>query len=212
MQIYYPDSKGSYLGKNGVQIIMSKEGSHQGDVFANFLYCLSDLDHSRALQQLVEGRGMAKMYVDDKNFHADHDAMKDVLTHLINEGPKVGYFLNRRKSVYLLGRCQSNREAQRRKQVLIEEFGLSDDMIRIHPDNGGNIDAYGATVLGSHLGTTAFIRAKLDDKAEELGNVSESILKVNSKQIQLLMLRWCFSQMLIHLQRNLPQSFRSSWR
>ena len=147
---------------------------------------------------------MAKMYVDDKNFHADHDAMKDVLTHLINEGPKVGYFLNRRKSVYLLGRCQSNREAQRRKQVLIEEFGLSDDMIRIHPDNGGNIDAYGATVLGSHLGTTAFIRAKLDDKAEELGNVSESILKVNSKQIQLLMLRWCFSQMLIHLQRNLP--------
>ena len=204
MQIYYPDSKGSYLGSDGVQIVLSKEGSHQGDVFANFLYCLSDLDHSRALQQLVEGRGMAKMYVDDKNFHAEHDAMKDVLTHLIHEGPKVGYFLNRRKSVYLLGRCQSNQEAQRRKENLMEEFGLSDDMIRIHPDNGGDIDTYGVTVLGSHLGTTAFIRAKLDTKVKELEDVSESILTVNSKQIQFLMLRWCFSQMLIFLQRNLP--------
>ena len=57
--------------------------------------------------------------------------------------------------VYLLGRCQSNQEAQRRKENLMEEFGLSDDMIRIHPDNGGDIDTYGVTVLGSHLGTTA---------------------------------------------------------
>ena len=204
MQIYYPDSKGSYLGNNGVEIVMSKEGSHQGDVFANLLYCLSDLDHSRALQQLVEGQGMAKMYVDDKNFHAEHDAMKNVLNHLIHEGPKVGYFLNRTKSVYLLGRCKSNQEAQMRKRNLMEEFGLSEDMIRIHPDNGGNPDSYGATVLGSHLGTTRFIRAKLDGKIEELGNVGESITTVNSKQIQFLMLRWCFSQMLIHLQRNLP--------
>ena len=204
MQIYYPDSKGSYLGSNAVQVVLSKEGSHQGDVFANFLYCLSDLDHSRALQHLVEGRGMAKMYVDDKNFHAEHDAMKDVLTHLINEGPKVGYFLNRRKSVYLLGRCQSNQEAQRRKQSLIEGFGLSDDMIRIHPDNGGDVETYGATILGSHLGTAAFIRAKLDVKVKELKDVSKSIQTVNSKQIQFLMLRWCFTQMLIFLQRNLP--------
>ena len=37
MQIYYPDSKGSYLGSNGIQLVMSKEGSHQGDVFANLL-------------------------------------------------------------------------------------------------------------------------------------------------------------------------------
>ena len=164
----------------------------------------SFIDDSRALQHLVEGRGMAKMYVDDKNFHAEHDAMKDVLTHLINEGPKVGYFLNRRKSVYLLGRCQSNQEAQRRKQSLIEGFGLSDDMIRIHPDNGGDVETYGATILGSHLGTAAFIRAKLDVKVKELKDVSKSIQTVNSKQIQFLMLRWCFTQMLIFLQRNLP--------
>jgi hypothetical protein len=204
MQIYYPDSKGSYLGSNGVEIVMSKEGSHQGDVFATLLYCLSDLDHSRTLQQLVGERGMAKMYVDDKNFHAEHDSMKNVLNHLIHEGPKVGYFLNRNKSVYLLGRCHSCEEAQKRKQQLIDEFGLSEDMIRLHPDNGGDVEAYGATILGSHLGTTEFIRTKLDGKVEELGGVCESITTVNSKQIQFLMLRWCFSQMLIHLQRNLP--------
>jgi hypothetical protein len=204
MQIYYPDSKGSYLGSGGVEIVKSREGSHQGDVFATLLYCLSDLDHSRSLQHLVQDRGMAKMYVDDKNFHAEHEAMKDVLHHLIHEGPKVGYHLNRNKSVYLLGRCQSNEEAQMRKQQLIEEFGLSEDMIRIHPDNGGDVEVYGATVLGSHMGSTAFIRAKLDGKVEELGDVCESITTVNSKQIKFLMLRWCFSQMLIHLQRNLP--------
>jgi hypothetical protein len=204
MKIYFPDSKGSYLGKNGVQIVMSKEGSHQGDVFATLLYCLSDLDHSRALQAIVEGRGLAKMYVDDKNFHAEHDAMKLVLTHLIREGPKVGYFLNRKKSVYLLGRCVSRLEAEQRKQQLIREFGLGEDMIRLHPDNGGENITYGASVLGSYLGTADFVRAQLDGKVEELGDVSESITTVNSKQIQFLMLRWSFSQMLIHLQRNLP--------
>jgi hypothetical protein len=44
-------------------------------------------------------------------------------------------------------------------------------MIRIHPDNGGDAESYGATVLGSPLGSTDFIRSKLDGKVEELENV-----------------------------------------
>ena len=102
------------LGKQGVQIVTSKEGSHQGDVFATLIYCLSDLDHSLRLKEIVGSEGIAKLFVDDKNFHAEHDTMRKVLAQLIKEGPKVGYFLNRKKSVYLLGKWGNADLARRR--------------------------------------------------------------------------------------------------
>ena len=118
----------------------------------------------------------------------------------------MGYFLNRKKSVYLLGKCGNADLARRRKQQLIRDFGLSEEIIRIHPNDGGDDMRYGATVLGSFLGKTGFVYEKLGDKAAEVKGVCESITTVNSKQIQFQMLRWCFSKMLIYWQRNLATS------
>jgi hypothetical protein len=99
--------------------------------------------------------------------------------------------------------------ANHRKQSLLRDFGLSDDMVRIHPDDDGDADAYGVTVLGSYLGYSDYVNQKLDTKASELNDICKSITTVNSKQIQFLMLRWCFSQMLIYWQRILPYRLMS---
>ena len=103
--------------------------------------------------------------------------------------------------MYLLGRCGDPEIARDRKRKLIHDFGLSEDMIRIHPDDEGDETTYGVTVLGSFIGTSNFVEKKLDNKETELKSVCESIITVHSKQIKFLMLQWCFSQMLIYWQR-----------
>ena len=73
-------------------------------------------------------------------------------------------------------------------------------MIRIYPDNGGDKMLYGAKVLGSYVGSAD----RLEKKLAELKKEADAITMVNSLQIQYLLLRWCFCQKIIHLQRTIP--------
>ena len=77
-------------------------------------------------------------------------------------------------------------------------------MIRIHPDNGGDKMLYGAKVLGSYVGSEESIANRLEKKLTELKKEADAITMVGSFQIQYLLLRWCFCQKIIHLQRTIP--------
>ena len=77
-------------------------------------------------------------------------------------------------------------------------------MIRIHPKNGGDKLLYGAKVLGSYVGTEEYIAAQLNKKLDELSLEADAITSVSSLQVQYLLLRWCFCQKIIYLQRTIP--------
>jgi hypothetical protein len=127
-----------------------------------------------------------------------------MLEVLLNEGPTYGFHLKRSKGVYLLGRCESNAVAQARKQSLIARFNIAADIIKIHPDNGGDPAEYGGKALGSFIGTDEYCRAQLVKKSKEFQATADRIPTVQSKQTQFLLLKWCFSQKLIYWQRTMP--------
>ena len=87
---------------------------------------------------------------------------------------------------------------------MIEKFGFHEDIIRIHPDNGGTRSKYGATILGSYIGTDEFITSEIQKSHDSLTSEATAIKGVEDTQIQYLLLRWCFSQKITHLLRTLP--------
>ena len=94
--------------------------------------------------------------------------MTEALDFVFDEGPEVGYHLKRTKGVYLLGRCGDRAKAVRRKLALITRFHFDSAMIRINPDNGGDMMLYGAKVLGSYVGSEESIANRLEKKLAEL--------------------------------------------
>ena len=129
--------------------------------------------------------------------------MTEALDYVFDKSPEVGYHLKRTKGVYLLGRYEDRVEALRRRMVLITRFDFDPAMIRIHTDNGGDKLLYGAKVLGSYVGEES-IANRLEKKLAELKKEADAITTVGSLQIQYLLLRWCFCQKIIHLQRTIP--------
>jgi len=93
--------------------------------------------------------------------------MVQVLNVMKESGPKYGYLMNLKKSVYVLGKCGSLETAEDRKSQLIR-LGLEPDNIKIHPDDAAmdirineenllEIKAnYGAKNLGSYILTLEF--------------------------------------------------------
>jgi len=65
---------------------------------------------------------------------------------------------------------------------------------------------YGAKVLGSFLGTDEYVKAQLDKKLLELEDEKQLLILVPSSQNCYLMLVWCFSQKVTHLQRTIRPS------
>ena len=88
--------------------------------------------------------------------------------------------------------------------VLITRFDFDPALIRIHPDNGGDKLLYGAKVLGSYVGSEKSIANRLEKKLAELKKEADAITTVGLLKIQYLLLRWCFCQKIIHLQRTIP--------
>ena len=156
------------------------------------------------LASMVVEDGSSKFFIDDGNLSAPFTKMTEALDYVFDEGPGVGYHLKRTKGVYLLGRCKDRVEALRRRMVLITRFDFDLALIRIHPDNGGDKLLYGAKVLGSYVGSEESIANRLEKKLAELKKEADAITTMGSLQIQYLLLRWCFCQKIIHLQRTIP--------
>ena len=206
-RIYGEDSNGWFFGYNsettctGITAIPSLEGVHQGDVMGSWLHCMATLPFIKDLAAIIGDDGFVKFFIDDGNLSGDYKTMGKAIDHVLSAGDAVGYFLKLTKGTYLLGRCTSRLEALRRKAELVIKYKFKQEMIRIHPDNGGDPLLYGAKVLGSFVGSGEYIVAQLDAKLTELTKEAEAITRVSSLQVQYLLLRWCFCQKIIYLQR-----------
>jgi hypothetical protein len=211
-KIYGGKSNGWFFGlsedEKSVRSIDSVEGFHQGDVLGGWLYAMSIHPFIKEIDSIFKEDGLVKFYIDDGNIGGSFGKMCEAIALIKQEGPKFGYYLNMKKGSYTLGKCRSTDEAIQRKATLVS-LGLAEEIIHIHPDNDPNTkDRYGLPVLGSFVGSAEFIAEQLKGKVKELKEEADAIvLKVaHWKQVQLLLLRWCFCQKLTYWQRTLPPS------
>ena len=188
---YGNNSLMTYFGaKEGIQLIHSAEGVQQGDVLATLLFSLAINPLLKRLKEVL-GNDFAKWFVDDGNLATNFDRMIQVLELLIQIGPSYGYTLNLKKCVYLLDRCDTNEEAIRRKNIIIN-LGFDPNNIRIHSDNGGLEIDYGVKILGSFIGSKQYIQKGLQSKVEEFKNIAEKLIKYPDSHTKYLLLIKCF--------------------
>ena len=210
MKIYYENNYGCYFGlKEGVQKIPSVEGLVQGCILGSWLWCMSNHSFLKGLSNIlvtdsIQTSGTIKSFIDDTNLGGKTPKMFEALRYMFTEGPKIGFTLNKKKGAYLLGKCSTDLEAVQKKTQLIEEFGLEPDVIRIHPDNLATSigpSLYGSKVLGAYVGDPIYIRNQLVKKENELRDAKDAIMRLSHKQIQYLLLKWCYDSKMTFLQR-----------
>jgi len=194
-KIYLEESFGCYYGLvEGVQKVESREGFHQGCILACWLYSMSFHPFLKQLSDIMGANvGLVKAFVDDTTIAGPTSKILEVCTHMVTEGGNIGFKFNANKSTILLGKTLTEDEAIMKKNQYIA-LGFNDSCIHIHPDNlPGSSLSYGAKLLGSFIGSDEFIRSKIIAKAEKLKKVADNIKKVESKQIQFLLLGQCFN-------------------
>ena len=145
--IYGHDSCGWLFSSSGPIQIRSQEGLHQGCVLGSWLFCMAMQPLLEGVNELLGNKGFIKSYIDDTNIAADFDTMCDALAHIKLRGQIHGFHLKPNKGTYLMGKC-GHENAIRRKEHLVNRFGLDPSIIFIHPEDGGDPATYGAVVLG----------------------------------------------------------------
>ena len=203
--IYGSNANAWYMGlDDGIESVKSSEGCQQGDVLSMWYYAMAIHPFLQKIRDALGNNGFSKWYADDGNTVAPFNKMIEVIRIVKEEGPKVGYFIKFSKGTYLLGKCDTHEEAIIRKNTLVG-FGLNEETIHLHPDNDPeNADKFGCNILGSWVGSTGYIHSHLEEKLAKLQSEAEAIKNYPNKQVQHLILRWCFSQKINHLQRSIP--------
>jgi hypothetical protein len=205
-QIYGKDSNGWFIGDSSVLPIKSSEGYHQGDVLGSWLFCLTIQPLLEKLRMALSPDELIMFFIDDGNFEARFETMLLILEILVRDGPAIGFHLSKSKGVYLMGRCGDPNLAAARKFLLISRFGMNPSIIRVHPEDGGDPLIYGARVVGGFIGSEEFIQANLLVQVERLSVDTETIKSLDSLQARYFLLKWCFCQRALFLQRVTPPS------
>jgi hypothetical protein len=146
---------------------------------------------------------MVKRYVDDGNFMAPSRVMKTNLKILCAEETflKYGYKLNKNKSCNLMGKCENNETANSRYRVLVDRFGLCEDIIKLHPSNYDDRNdvqqtqvesEFGVEILGAFVGTDYYMKRQLKILLEELTLIASSLINYPDLQGRLLLFRLSF--------------------
>jgi hypothetical protein len=98
-----------------------------------------------------------------------------------------------------------------RKNQLIS-LGFDERTIIIHPENDpGTQNIYGCKVLGSWIGTDEYIKSQLEIKYDKLVIQAESVKEFPNKQAQHLILLYCLSAKVNHIQRLTPPELISDF-
>ena len=135
----------------GGEVILSSEGTTQGDPIAMPLYALGVLP----LLKLVTTAGTVQAwFADDSGAGGKLAPLRSWWSSLTDQGPSYGYHLNPSKS------------------VLLVKPGCYDRAKELFADTGVDIRVDGCRYLGAAIGTPAFLQSFLDAKAKSwLGQV-----------------------------------------
>jgi hypothetical protein len=204
-RIYAHDSTGWIFSSDEVHGVQSAEGYHQGDVLGSWLFCLTIQPLLDQIKEEIGEEAFVKFFIDDGNIACDFGTMRKILSIINENGEQYGLKIKKSKGVYLLGKCLNSKEARKRKAILVKKYGLAEETIRLHPDNGGDPISYGGKALGSFIGTDEYCLSMLEQMAQKLGVEANNIIsKIDSTQVKFLLLKWCFCSKLIYIQRTMP--------
>ena len=120
---YGTSSKVWYHGlTDAIRTIDCQEGFQQGDTIATWCYSVGIQPLLMEINAIIGNNGFLKFFVDDGNIAGNFETNLKVIGHLLEHGPKYGYYISKLKGSYLLGKCESCEEAARRKQKLVGDL------------------------------------------------------------------------------------------
>jgi hypothetical protein len=117
--------------------------------------------------------------------------MVSAIDYITTEGPKYGYFLNKLKGTYLMGKCDSS---------MLHPDNVNAD------DNVSSILKFGMDIFGSYIGTKEFIDSKLTQHLNAIEEVKTNLILYPHAQEKCLLLRYCFCPKITHLLRTINPS------
>jgi hypothetical protein len=212
--MYLHESKAWYYGlPDKIQSMVCKNGFHQGDVLATWLYLMTIHPLLLRINQHVkttfgeDSIAHIKFFIDDGNFMAPHEIMKSIIKLLQDSHHEFGYKLKMDKGCYLLGKCTTNEEAADRVRTLVDTIGFSPEIIKVHPDNCAVADqevarrSYGTKMLGTYIGTDEYIKFNLQAKLEKLRAEAKLLIAFPDVQCRYVLFRHCFMAKPLHLMR-----------
>jgi hypothetical protein len=100
------------------------------------------------------------------------------------------------KGCYLMGKCENNETANSRYRVLVNRFGLREDIIKFHPSNYDDLNEeqqrqveseFGGKILGAFVGHANYIKRQLKLYLEQLTLTASSLISYPDLQGRLLL-------------------------
>ena len=198
------------------------KGFMQGDPLAVLMFCSSIAPLVRTLQN--EGTNtMVKFYIDDGNYMADHNDMIKILKILQSKETedKYGLILAIEKTRIVMAERTNTETAIKDRDRYSRENKIPIENIRLHPENTRvcrepgeerkRMEAYGAEVLGTPIGSKEFVTEHIRLKAEK-GRAEFAILNGHeNNQQKLAFLRICAQRKFSYLFRTtLPSVINNS--
>ena len=212
-------SNGWYNGlSQGASSIPSKNGYHQGDVLASWMYVMTMHPLINRVDEIIAAEFPNEAYyqgwyIDDGNILAPRPVMKRIIQVLQEEGPSFGYIIKKNKGSYLLGKCASRVVALLTKAELVNSMGLSQDIIHVSPldELVQSVAVCGAKVLGSPVGSIPYILSFCNDYLQDLRQVAADLINFPDVQSRFLLFINCFLPKVNFLFRTLPTEFLSDF-
>lgn len=171
------------MDDDGPYVIESERGTQQGDPWSSLLFSLVHTDAMDRVRAVHPGI-TALSYQDDTNIITDIHTAAAVFATVESEFSRVGLSVNKSKcAVYTRADVPS---------VLESVFG------------GMTVARDGLMVLGSPLGSNAFIREKVELRLEEYCNGLELLPKLEHPQAAFKLLRDSFNRRAEFLARTVP--------
>jgi hypothetical protein len=217
--MYLDNSAGWYRGLSDfIKDVTSSCGYHQGDVLASWLYIMTNQPLLSLIDETVTKEHgdcdrYQYWYIDDGNIHASHEVMQTIINVLRDHGPEYGYNINFKKGGYLVGKCNSLEEAEKRRATLNRLYSIPENIVHINPSDYMDYPEeiaeedkvkYGVKVLGSFIGTDEYVKDQLNKYLIELQGVAEKLKGHEDLQERMLLLRWCYAQKPNHIFRTIP--------
>ena len=174
----------------GGQLLRSAEGTQQGDPLGGLLFCL-------VIQPLVMRIHVARRldfngwYADDGNIYGDIAEVAEAYRILVDEGPAYNFLLVKDKTSL----WSPSMDVARLKKTFDCDMDVD---VQGRPDDG-------VVVLGSPVGSDAFVAEHVAEKAAKVDVVLNLVRPLDDAQIALPLHRACLSVVLFnHIFRTTP--------
>jgi hypothetical protein len=194
--LYHQPTK-LWVSHNGQWVyIESREGSRQGCALGPFFFSVPVQPFLVILQAIKPIDSSVKTYLDDLS--SGSSDLSNFLQSVVNDGPKIGLFLNIDKTVILMG--ESN-------ETLVNCLNYSNILGIEYPNSIiclKNNPMSGVKCLGTPIGDSIYVKTFLQNKLNDFNSELELIKSIDNTQCEWLIFYFCMRGKINYLLRTIP--------